>query len=124
MASTYRLPREITRQGTMFSDMVEKITGDKRDKIWHVFKQYPEIANDDGLLQLLYWDEFDRLREVLGDKFDAFRKWYLHDATNAESLRRSRQSMTEHGQLPERVKIKARRKWLAQVWRKYWGRYR
>ena len=124
MTATYRTPKAVTRQGAMFSDMVEKITGDNRDKIWYLFQQTPEIANDDGLLQLCYWEEFDRLREVLGDKFDDFVKWYLHEATNAESLRRSRQSMTEHGQLPERVKVKARREWLSQVWRKYWGRYR
>ncbi len=108
----------------MLPDVMEKVAGDNRDKIWHLFQQTPEIAHDDALLQLRYWEEFDGLKEVLGDGYDSFVKWYLHKATNAESLRRSRQSMTEHGTLPQRTPVKERRAWLAEIWRKYWGPYR
>ena len=98
--------------------------GDNRDKIYLLYKQKPEIANDDALLQLCYWVEFDGLEAALGSAYGAFAEWYLHKATNAESLRRSRQSMTEHETLPQRTAVKDRRAWLAEVWRKYWGPYR
>ena len=108
----------------MMSDVVEQIVGDNRDKIWHIFKRVPEIANDDALLQLCFWEEFDGLKVALGERFEDFVEWYLHHATDAESLRRSRQSMTEHGTLPQRQIIKEKRRARAEVWRKYWGDHR
>ena len=124
MTVKYRRPRTISTQGSMFPEVMEKVVGDNRDKIWHLFQQEPEISNDDALLQLLYWVEFDGLEAALGSAYGGFIEWYLHKATNAESLRRSRQSMTEHGILPERTSVKKRRAWRAEVWRKYWGPYR
>ena len=108
-------------QGSMLADVPEKLMGDNRDKIWYLYKKTPEIAHDDALLQLCFWAEFDGLKNALGDKYDDFVEWYLHHATNAESLRRSRQSMTEHEVLPQREHVKEKRAWLAEIWRKYWG---
>ena len=120
----YRQPRPVAVQGSMLPGVTEKLVGDNRDKIWHIYRKVPEVANDDALLQLCFWEEFDGLKEVLGDRFGDFVKWYLHHATDAESIRRPRQSLTEHKILPQREKIKEKRKARAENWRKYWGQYR
>ena len=119
-----RNPKDVIHQGALLPDVAERIVGDNRDKIWHIYKKVPEISNDDQLLQLCFWEEFDGLKEALADKYDDFVEWYMHKATNAEAIRRSRQSMTEHGHLPQRESIKEKRTWLSGVWRKYWGPYR
>jgi hypothetical protein len=114
----------IPKQGSMLSDVPEKVLGDNRDKIKQLFEIEPEIANNDRLLMLCFWGEFDGLMDVLGDKYGDFGEWFLTRATNPESLRRPRQSMTEYGELPQASRVKKRRGELADVWRKYWGKYR
>ena len=114
----------IPKQGSMLADVPEQVLGDNRDKIKQLFEMVPDIANDDRLLMLCFWGEFDGLKDVLGNKYGDFGQWFLTKATKPESLRRPRQSMQEYGELPARAQIKKLRAELAEVWRKYWGKYR
>ena len=124
MGSNYRNPKAVATQRSMLPDVGEKVLGDNRDKIWKVYQRIPEVAQNDTLLQLAFWEEFDGLKQVLGDRYDAWVEWYLHHATDAESIRRSRQSLTEHGILPQREEIRQKRAWKAGMWKKYWGQNR
>ena len=108
----------------MLSDVPEKIIGDVRDKIAHLYQKEPEIANNDTLLQFAFWSEFDGLQHVLGDKYDEFKQWFFSEATKTSSIERSRRSMTEAGTLPQREQVKEGRAIKQEEERKYWGPYR
>lgn len=116
---------KIAIQKSMMPDEVpDHILGDVRDKILLLYESKPEIATSDRVLLLAFWDVYDDLGVVLGDKIVAFTRWWFTKATTSESIRRSRQSLTEHGLLPKAEQIEDRREWLEDVWHRYWGKYR
>lgn len=114
----------LTKQLSMLQDVPEQVLGDVRDKILELYRSEPEVAEDDKILLLAYWLHFDDLAAVLGDRIEPFARWWLFKATVSESVRRSRQSLTEHGILPEPPDVKLRRDQLQEIRRSYWGKYR
>jgi len=66
------------------------------DRVAYLLDRFPECRDDDRLLILAYWREFDCLEIVLGDACAAFEAWFRNHATHPETIRRRRQ---EHQRL-------------------------
>ena len=107
----------------MLADVPEKIIGDVRDKIAYLYEKEPEIVNNDQFLVVTFWAEFDGLKDVLGDRYDDFKQWFMQ-ATKTSYIERSRRSLTEAGTLPQREQVKEARADKEEEERKYWGPYR
>ena len=116
--------RGLWTQTSMLADVPEKIIGDVRDKIMYLYEKEPEIVNSDQLLVVAFWGEFDGLRDVLGDRYDDFKKWLMNDATKTSYIERSRRSLTEAGTLKAREPVEEGRADKYEEERKYWGPYR
>ena len=105
-------------------EALEKIVGDNSEKIMEIYREDPTVANDDRLLIIAFWKKYDNLESVLGDKYNDFADWWLKRATKTESIRRSRQSLTERKRmLPKRNTAKNREMMRGGYW-KYYGDYR
>lgn len=112
----------IVKQPSMLPDMVpDAVLGDVRDKILELYRNQPEVAGDDKILILAFWESYDNLERVLGDKYAAFTRWFLLEATKTESIRRSRQSLTEHELIRPPENTEHGREYLEKVWHRYWG---
>jgi len=71
-------------------DVVAKMTRD--EKVAYILENWPETRNDDQLLMLRYWQEFDGLQAALGaEAFAVFVEVFPH-LTNPETIRRGRQT--------------------------------
>lgn len=115
----------LRRQLSMLPDEVpDEVYGDVRDKIMALYDERPEIIESDRVLILSYWELYDNLPQVLGEKWASFVVWWSEKATNTESIRRSRQSLTENHRLPQSQKLARQREWMERVWRRYWGAFR
>ena len=116
--------RELWTQTSMLADVPEQTIGDVRDKIIYLHKKEPEIANNDEFLVDAFWGEFDGLRDVLGDKYDDFRKWFMNKATKTSSIQRSRRSLTEEGTLQAHKPVEEARADKEKEYRYAWGPFR
>jgi hypothetical protein len=108
----------------MPNDVLAKVVGDNSDKIMEIYRKDPNVANDDRLLILAFWREYDGLKDVLGDKYPDFCDWWAKQATKPESIRRSRQSLTERKIMLPKKKTADNREAMRSGYWKYYGDYR
>ena len=107
-------------QGNMFGEPIP--IGDVRDKIIELYSTHPGIIEDDRILIGTFWLTFDGLHSVLGEKTDGFLDWLIKgSATRPESIRRSRQKLTEEGVLTASEVTTADRARMAERMRRYFG---
>jgi hypothetical protein len=62
------------------------VSGNIRDRMRYILSEYPKARDDYRLALYLYWREFEGLGELLGDKADAFRQWFVNSATSPKTL--------------------------------------
>jgi hypothetical protein len=72
----------------------DKFIGDTRQKMEHLYENHPEVFDSEKLMMLEYWEFFEHLDDILGDKYQAFRQWFLR-CTSPETLTRCHRLMKE-----------------------------
>ncbi len=76
----------------------DKFIGQNSDKLAHLYKVHPEAFKDAMTMILRYWEFYDELDLVLGDKMEAFRTWFIR-ATPPESLTRCYRYLRQTGEI-------------------------
>jgi len=109
-----------TQLSMLPEEVLSKVVGDNREKIMGLYRGDPNLANNDRALMLAFWKEYDGLKEVLGDRFVDFADWWIKQATNPESIRRSRQNLTENTKIWQKRSVKKSRDDMAGAYRGYW----
>ena len=98
----------------------DKFIGDAKQKIIHLYQNHPEAFDSEKMLLLKYWEFYEQLDLVLGDKLEAFRSWFIR-CTSPETLTRCHRSLKEDGTIqlsPEKQEQQQERE---QEWRSFWG---
>jgi hypothetical protein len=75
--------RPLPRQPDFFGSV--SVAGSIADKVQAVLEDHPEARNDYMLAMFYFWVEFEGLEEVLGDRVEDFRDWWLK-ATSPKTL--------------------------------------
>ena len=102
----------------------EKRFGDIRQKIVDLYHKNPLVVEDDRLLTFEVWKE-EGLVEVLKQRsIERLMHWFLFEATDGETIRRSRRALTSDKHGPPVIEVseetqKNRRKY-SDAWRKHW----
>ena len=98
----------------------DKVLADTRQKLAQLYFKNPSIAESEKRVILEYWQAYEGLSEVLGDKLPPFISWFL-SATSPETITRCLRALKEDGTIklnPEKLK---QRQEHEQEWRSYWG---
>lgn len=74
----------IVLQSSMFGPPV--VSGTISKRLEYLLAEHPEARDDYMVLLVLFWVEFDGLAEVLGDKTDAFKEWFVRSATSPKTI--------------------------------------
>lgn len=56
------------------------------DKLTYILEEHPEARDDYMAAMFRYWQQFDGLGEVLGEKAEAFLEWFTSQATSVKTL--------------------------------------
>lgn len=70
-----------------------QMTGDNRKRAEYILQTYPEARNDYRLAIFWWWMEFDSLGDILGDRADAFREWFVSQGTSPQTVRNRTQEV-------------------------------
>ena len=98
----------------------EKFIGDTRQKMEHLYRNHPEAFDSEKQLMIKYWEFYEQLDAVLGDKLEAFRSWFIR-CTSPETLTRCHRALKEDGSIPFTDKEQKQHQEQEQQWRSYWG---
>ena len=76
----------IALQGSLFGGPAV-VSGDIRQRIAWLLRQFPDTRNSYKALMARYWVEFDGLETVLGDRVEAFVAWFSgNGATSPKTI--------------------------------------
>lgn len=98
----------------------DRVLADTRQKLAQLYFKNPKVADSEKRVILEYWQAYEGLSEVLGDKLSSFISWFL-SATSPETITRCLRALKEDGTIvlsPEKTK---QRQEHEQEWRSYWG---
>jgi len=101
--------------------VLAKVVGDNSERIMELYRKDPNVANDDRVLMLAFWKAYDGLEDVLGDRYEDFCDWWVKQATKPESIRRSRQSLTERKIILQKTRTAKNRENMRSGFWKYYG---
>lgn len=62
------------------------VSGNLRQRMRYILTRYPEARDNYRLACYLFWVEFEGLDDVLGDRADAFKRWFTDQATSPKTL--------------------------------------
>lgn len=62
------------------------ISGNLYDRLTYILTEYPEARDSYMLAIFRFWMELEGLDEVLGDKADAFKRWFVRQATSPKTI--------------------------------------
>ena len=86
------------------------VSGNLRDRIRYILEEHPDARDDYKLAIFIYWCEFDGLTDILGDRADAFREWFISDAVSPQTLRnRTQEVQNRHYGLDASPEVEALR---------------
>ena len=91
-----------------------------RQKLAELYHKNPEIAESEKRVILEYWQEFENLSGILGDKFTHFVSWFLK-ATSPETITRCLRALKEDGTITVSPEIARKRQEREQECRQFWG---
>jgi len=99
--------------------------GDLRQRIIDLHQENSLVVEDDRLLTFELWED-EGLEEILGPEALAkFQHWYMFEATDADSIKRSRRSLTSRKHGPPVIEVseetEKNRKKHATAWKKHWS---
>ncbi len=100
-----------------------KVIGDCQGKLKELHSQNPKAFRSEKRVILTFWDVYEGLSLVLGDKYIPFVDWFC-GATSPETITRSLRALKEDGTIhlsPGKVRQRQQRE-LAH--RRYWARTR
>jgi len=98
----------------------DKCLADTRQKLAQLYFKDHDIAESEKRVILEFWQAYEGLAEVLGNKLPAFIEWF-RTATSPETITRCLRALKEDGTIelnPEKLKQRQERE---QGWRQYWG---
>ena len=88
----------IVTQQSMFGAPV--VSGSISQRLEYLLSEHPEARDDYKAVMALFWLEFDGLADVLGDKADAFREWFVRSATSPKTIQnRCMEVQNDHPEL-------------------------
>ena len=65
----------------------DKFIGDTRKKMEHLYENHPETFQSEKQMMLKYWEFYEHLHEILEDRYEPFKQWFLN-CTSPETLTR------------------------------------
>ena len=77
----------------------DKFIWDTRQKLYHLYRNHPEVFDSEKQLMVKYWEFYEQLDLVLEDKYEAFEAWFLK-CTSPETLTRCHRSLKEDNSIP------------------------
>ena len=97
----------------------DKYLADTRTKLAELYHLRPDIAKSEKRTILAFWEAYERLSDILGEKWNDFVDWYL-TATPNETITRCLRSLKEDGVVVLTDGEQRRRQEREQDWREYW----
>lgn len=76
---------------------------------------YDDFEPVDKYLMLAYWTRHQRLRDILGERYDDFCDWFRNEALYPDYIRQGRQILVRHGLVEVPARVKQRMKAKAQA---------
>ena len=107
-------------QGNMFGEPIP--IGDVRTKILELYSIHSGVVDDDRVLIGSFWLAYDNLQSVLGDRTDDFLTWLFNPRiTKPETIRRSRQKLTEDKIIEASPEVTKERAAMEERMRRYFS---
>jgi hypothetical protein len=98
----------------------DKVLADTRQKLAELYYRNPGIVQSEKRVILEFWQAYEGLAHVLGDKLMPFLNWFLK-ANSPETITRCLSSLKEDGTIKLSDDGVKRRQEREQEWRTYWG---
>ena len=98
----------------------DKFLADTRQKLAQLYLKNPQIAQSEKRVILEFWQSFEGLAGVLGNKLQPFISWFLK-ATSPETITRSLRALREDGTIAVIPDKEKDRRAQEQALRTYWG---
>lgn len=98
----------------------DKYLADTRQKLATLYYQKPEIFEKEKQVILEYWQAYEGLSEILGDKLSAFINWF-ESITSPETITRSLRALKEDGTIALSPEKAQERQELEQQHHQFWG---
>ena len=98
----------------------EKIIADTKRKLSELYSEKPQIADSDKRACLEFWQNYEGLADVLGEKLPSFISWF-YSATSSATITRCLRGMKQDGTIPLTPEKQNYRQENAQNWRQYWS---
>ena len=98
----------------------DRVLADTRRKLAQLYYDTPQIFNNPKQVILHFWQAYEDLPQVLGDKLSSFAEWFSA-ATSPETITRCTRALKEDGTITVDTEDSEQRKEQEQEWRGYWG---
>ena len=99
----------------------DTVIADTREKLTDLYNRKPDIFDKPKVVMLEYWQEFDGLDLVLGDKLHSFNDWFIKRALSPETLTRCTRSLKEDGIIVQTEEQGNHRQEQEREYRSFWG---
>ncbi|MFC1945119.1 helix-turn-helix domain-containing protein [Chloroflexota bacterium] len=98
----------------------DKYFGDSRKKLTELYYQDPDIVTSEKRAILSFWQAYNGLSGVLGNKTVEFTSWF-YNATSPETITRCLRALKEDGIIRTSQSQKDEQKRQQSEWAKYWA---
>ncbi|MFC2012648.1 hypothetical protein ACFLVU_05915, partial [Chloroflexota bacterium] len=102
----------------------DRYLADSRQKLAQLYFKNPQIAESEKKVIASYWQVYEGLAAILGDKWQSFYDWFLSAATSSETITRCFRALKTDGTIKLDPEEQKQRQEKEQEWRQYWGNER
>jgi hypothetical protein len=96
----------------------DKVLADSQCKLAQLYYQNPRIANSEKRAILEYWQEYENLGQILGDRLPDFMSWW-ESCTSPETITRSLRALKQDGIIKLSPRERQKRQERQEQWRNY-----
>jgi hypothetical protein len=98
----------------------DSILASTRTKLAEMYYTNTETVKSEKRCLIEYWATYEQLDSLLGEKWEAFRDWFMK-ATSPETITRCLRSLKEDGTIRTMDKEREKRRDQQNGWCQYWG---